>query len=241
MKKHFIVLVLASLMVSAAFAGYEEGMAAFRKGNYAAALKELRPLAEQGHVRAQNNLGNMYSKGLGVPKNNKTAIKWLRLSADQGHVRAQYNLGVVYSQEGPENDVKEAIKWYRLAADQGHISAQYNLGVMYSQEGSENDDKEAIKWYRLAVEHGHIKAPNNLGQMYEGGQGVQQDRIVAYALFSISSALDEDEDDVSPENLDAIAKEMSPTEIEIAKALAVEMSKQGNLLKALDAYLETRK
>jgi len=45
---------------------YQEGMDAYERGDYDTALKELQPLAEQGHTEAQFNLGLMYYEGLGV-------------------------------------------------------------------------------------------------------------------------------------------------------------------------------
>ncbi len=48
---------------------YQEGCDAYERGDYDTALKEFRPLAEQGHAQAQLNLGIMSSQGLGVPKN----------------------------------------------------------------------------------------------------------------------------------------------------------------------------
>ncbi len=40
--------------------------------------------ALQGDAEAQNNLGVMYQRGEGVPKNNVKAVKWLRKTAEQG-------------------------------------------------------------------------------------------------------------------------------------------------------------
>jgi len=45
---------------------YQEGMDAYERGDYDTALKELRPLAEQGHVGAQSLLGSMYDQGKGA-------------------------------------------------------------------------------------------------------------------------------------------------------------------------------
>ena len=36
---------------------YQKGLDAYNKGDYATALREWKPLAEQGHARAQTNLG----------------------------------------------------------------------------------------------------------------------------------------------------------------------------------------
>ena len=40
--------------------GFPEGFGGLRAGDYATALQEWRPLAEQGHADAQYNLGIMY-------------------------------------------------------------------------------------------------------------------------------------------------------------------------------------
>ena len=53
-------------------------------GDYETALREFRPLAEQGHAEAQLNLGIMYSLGLGVPKDHVQAYVWYTLAASQG-------------------------------------------------------------------------------------------------------------------------------------------------------------
>ncbi|HBK79264.1 MAG TPA: hypothetical protein DDZ83_06205, partial [Nitrospinae bacterium] len=77
--------------------GYQEGLDAYKRGDYATALKEWRPLAERGHAVAQFNLGLMYAKGKGVPRDYKIASKWYRMSAEQGDAGAQYNLGLMYA------------------------------------------------------------------------------------------------------------------------------------------------
>jgi len=44
--------------------------------DYAAALREFRPLAKQGYARAQLNLGVMYAKGKGVAQDDAQAAEW---------------------------------------------------------------------------------------------------------------------------------------------------------------------
>lgn len=61
----FIALSLgvASIAVSG---DLDKGLAAAKSGDYTTALKELRPLAEQGLVNAQFILGSMYGDGQGA-------------------------------------------------------------------------------------------------------------------------------------------------------------------------------
>jgi len=55
----------------------------------------LRSLAGQGHAPAQNNLGAMYAKGEGVPRDDAEAVTWFRRAAEQGDARAQVKLGLM--------------------------------------------------------------------------------------------------------------------------------------------------
>ena len=63
---------------------FEVGVEAWSRGKYETALKEFRPLAEQGHTEARLNLGIMYSQGQGVSKDDVQAYKWYTLAAGQG-------------------------------------------------------------------------------------------------------------------------------------------------------------
>jgi TPR repeat protein len=95
-----LCLTLAVLLGSAGVsesADFQKGLTAYKSGDYATALREWTPLAEQGNAVAQYNLGVMYRKGKGVPQNHKTAVKWYRLSAEQGDADAQSNLNKIQS------------------------------------------------------------------------------------------------------------------------------------------------
>ena len=131
----------------------ENAVTALSSGDYATALKTLRPLAAQGQPDAQYNLGVMYREGHGVPQDYGEALKWLRLAAVQGHVEAQANLGVMYAMGlGVPQDYTEAVKWYRLAAEQGDPGAQHNLGAMYFHGcGVPQNDVRSYMWYNLAA------------------------------------------------------------------------------------------
>ena len=155
-----LTILLGSIGGSAS-ADLQKGYAAYKSGDYATALREWKPLAEQGNAAAQYNLGVMYDKGQGVPQDYKTALKWYRLAAEQGDVYAQTNLGSMYHKgKGVPQDYKIALKWYRLADEQGDADAQYNLGLMYHKgQGVPQDYKTALKWYRLAAEQGRMPMP----------------------------------------------------------------------------------
>jgi uncharacterized protein len=71
-------------------------MDAFKRGDYAAALREWRPLAEQGHAKAQSILGSMYDDGQGVPQDYAEAARRYRKAAEQGYAFAWLKLGSMY-------------------------------------------------------------------------------------------------------------------------------------------------
>src|SRR5437660_11013404 len=78
-------------------ADFQKGLAAYKAGDFATALKEWRPLAEQGLAKAQHNLGGIYDNGRGVPPNYGEALRWHRLAAEQGFAAAQYNQRARYA------------------------------------------------------------------------------------------------------------------------------------------------
>ena len=168
MKRILTALVLGvSLLFASGGVGYsqdyQKGLEAYKKGDYASALREFRALAEQGDAKAQYNLGVMYGNGEGVTQDDKEAVKWYRKSAEQGNAIAQYNLGVMYANgEGVTQDYKEAVKWYRKSAEQGHARAQFALGVKYAMgQGVLLDDVYAHMWFNIAVSNGDDDAMKN--------------------------------------------------------------------------------
>ncbi|MCZ6876080.1 MAG: sel1 repeat family protein, partial [bacterium] len=72
-----LVLVLAT----PTWADYQAGVDAYHASDYQTALKEFRPLADQGDAAAQNTLGYMYELGKGVSQDYQEALRWYRLAA----------------------------------------------------------------------------------------------------------------------------------------------------------------
>ena len=150
-----LALVLGLLLAAAgsALAGFDDGMAAARRGDYRGALEIWLPLARDGDIRAQYNLAVLYDKGIGAPQNYAEAARWYLAAAERGHLDAQANLGFAYEQgRGVAQDYAAAAKWYRAAAERGDIAAQANLGTLYANGwGVARDDILAHMWLNLAV------------------------------------------------------------------------------------------
>ena len=126
-----IAMVFALGLSGPVMAGpFEDGLAAAQRGDFATALRLWQPLADQGYVGAQFNLGVMYRDDLGVPRDYQEAVKWFRLAAEQGNANAQFNLGRMYfNGHGVPQDYAEAVMWFRGAADKGTAIAQYALAA----------------------------------------------------------------------------------------------------------------
>jgi hypothetical protein len=122
MLSRLILAVSAFILTSIpALADFAAGLKAYEDHDYAAALKEWRPIAEEGDAAAQFNVGLMYYDGKGVAQNFDEARRWFQRSADQGYEKAQLNLGAMYgSGKGLRKpDFVQAYKWLSLCAAGG--------------------------------------------------------------------------------------------------------------------------
>ena len=133
-------------------ADYNKGLTAYYSGDYATALREWKPLAEQGDASAQYNLGVMYDNGYGVPQDDKTAVKWYTLAAEQGHVDAQYSLGVMYyNGKGILRDYVYAHMWANISASNGNENAIELRYFLANEMMTSADISEAQKLARECV------------------------------------------------------------------------------------------
>ena len=66
-------------------ADFQKGMWAYSMKDYATALRELKPLAEQGNATAQYYVGAMYAFGNGVHKDHVFAHMWANIALANGN------------------------------------------------------------------------------------------------------------------------------------------------------------
>jgi uncharacterized caspase-like protein len=89
----------------------------YDRANYQTALKVWMDGAMSGSAEAQNNVGEIYSKGLGTEPDYAMAAVWFKKAADQGYNRAKINLGYLYEQGlGVPQDQAKALNLYREGA-----------------------------------------------------------------------------------------------------------------------------
>lgn len=193
MSRFINALVIIFAVSANAYAGLDEGLAAFKSKDYATALKELSPVADNGDPSAQHAIGQIYEFGLGVKKDPALAISYYQKAAEQGFARSQLNLGSAYSSGmGVAKDNVQAVQWWQKAADQGNPTAFHNLAIMYAGGlGVTRDLPQAVTLYRKAIEGGYAHSVYNLGVIYaNGAPGVPKDMMMAYVVFSVASPND---------------------------------------------------
>ena len=90
---------------------------AFDRANYQTALKVWMDQALSGNAEAQNNVGEIFQKGLGTEPDYAMAAQWYEKAATQGYKRARINLGYLYEQGlGVTRDLPKALNLYREAS-----------------------------------------------------------------------------------------------------------------------------
>lgn len=95
---------------------FQKGVTAFEAGDYATALQEWTPLADQGYANAQQKLGMLYMR----EKDYSKARKWHRAAAEQGDDFSQFSLSVLYRfGYGVPQDNAMAHMWSNIAAANG--------------------------------------------------------------------------------------------------------------------------
>lgn len=87
------------------------------RANYQTALKVWMDQALSGSAEAQNYVGEIYHKGLGIAPDYGMAAQWYQKAAAQGYKRAKINLGYLYEQGlGVPQDLSRALNLYREAS-----------------------------------------------------------------------------------------------------------------------------
>jgi len=154
-----IVTALALSLLAASTgplrAGFDEGVAAYEREDFIAALQEFLPVAQNGDTVAQSYVGVMFHFGLGIKPDLEQAVDWYAKAANKGNALSQRILGDLHV-EGAwgSPDYVTAAKWYELAAEGGDVEAQRKLGAMYLEgRGVPRDHNRAARWLRRASVH----------------------------------------------------------------------------------------
>jgi TPR repeat protein len=140
---------------------FRDGLSAFNRGDYAAALGLWRPLAEGDDPRSEAGIGFMYHRGLGVAVDDTQAAFWLRKAAEQGQAEGQLMLGSLYFfGRGVPQSYPTAYAWCELAQDNGQADAQTCRDAALQSIDGDEQRRDAFRMVREFRErYGRPKTP----------------------------------------------------------------------------------
>ena len=184
-----LLLALAAtiaLLLPTAADEWSDALDALNAEDFATALALMTPLAEAGHMEAQDKLSHIYWYGDGVPVDYELALGWTQRALQQGSAVAMYNLSVHYS-EGKAVPYDEVIArdWLEKAAALDHPGAHLGLFQMkWFGLGGEKDEVAARNHLEQAAAHALPKALLVLGLSHlQGSHGFKLDKDVGQQLL----------------------------------------------------------
>lgn len=209
---------LVAMVSPLAFAGFNEGVAAFESEHYQQALAEFQPLAQTGDVSAMCYLGMVYDEGL---DNIAAALPWYLRAASHNDAQAEARLGELYDEgRGVPQDTQKALDLYERAAAQGNDEAQAALGDHYRKDL--DDNVNAAYYYNLAAAQGNVDAQYALGLLLLGEPGVPRDIPRAWMFFSLAAT---DSDDAAQAR-DVLELRMKPADLTAGKQLLADWNRR---------------
>ena len=146
---------------------------AYQRGYYITALNLATPLALEGDPAAQTLIAEIYSRGLGVPRDVAMATEWYEKAAERKVPEALFQLAMILLDGGEEfRDVARATRLLGEAAVVGHRLAQFNLAqLLVARQSSAEEMQRAVAYYERAANGGLADAQYAMAQVYEYGAG----------------------------------------------------------------------
>jgi len=151
-------------------AGVKDGVDAWSRGDYEAAVSEWEAPAAAGDADALFNLAQAYRLGRGVAMDLGRAESLYARAAALGHVRAADTYGLMLFQDGRR---EQALPYIRAAADRGDPRSQYLLGIAYF-----NGDLVSKDWIRA---YALMTNANRQGLPQAAEALVQMDAHISFA------------------------------------------------------------
>ena len=187
------MLLALGLMLAGAgtvTAGFKEGVEAYQRGDYAAAIAEWQPLAEAGDPSSLLGLGLIYHRGQGVKIDQVRAARLIERAALLGEPKAELQMAEMYAEgTGVKRDREMALVYLQRAAARGNQSANTHILLTQLIEWFEAvDGKQSIPRHfddgvPLKSFHYYL-----LGDAYRRGWWVQVDQRLALKLLEIGAS-----------------------------------------------------
>ena len=186
-------------------AALEQGLADFKRGDYAKALPALEFAAADDQLMAQFSLAQIYSDNAGTETDHAKAYMLFQTIADEhsdadpdDDSRAPFiakaltalagYLRVGIPEIGLKPDPERAADYLHHAAlFFGDEDAQFELVKLKLRgEGIPADIASAKHWLAVLTQRGHAGAQAFLADLYWRGKFMEQDKVKAYALIAVA-------------------------------------------------------
>ena len=150
------ILATGLLASTGAQADIRKAQEAYKRQDYAGVMAACRETAGRGEPNCQNELGNLYRYGWGVPVNHPEALRWYRAAADQQQSWARVNLGhMLRLGQGTQADPAQAMQLFEAAARQGNTSAFNAIGDLHANgQGVPTNRVKACEYFEQAAQKG---------------------------------------------------------------------------------------
>lgn len=198
------VLLLAPLPMRAE-PTIDAAVAAYERGDLAAARVAFTRLSRDGILAADYNLAVMHLRGELPRASAREAVRLMTRAAEGGFVTAMVGLAQLHEsgRAGLVADFAEANRWYLRAAEGGSVEAQVAIATAhYLGRGASKDAGQAARWYRVAAQGGDVGAQYLIASMYETGDGVARDLREARYWYSVAARNGDDAARSKVEELD---------------------------------------
>jgi TPR repeat protein len=186
----FLIGVLFSAPVAA---DWKKARAAFDQLDFEKALEELLPVAEQGDIRAQLSVGDLYRVNPRIKRDFPKGASWYERAAVQGSAEGQAMLAMVYFHgQGVVQDYKQARHWSEKAAKQNWADGYYILGAIFAKGlGVRPDTLKSMSYYKKATELGNLPSHYYLAAMQAREKDDPDQLVSAMAMALVALLLDD--------------------------------------------------
>ena len=201
----------------------DQGVSAFKKGNYKRARIWLSTDETADKPLSWFYLGRMYEEGLGgFDIDIRRAERLYHRAAEKGIVEAMLAIADIHARGGagvrPNFSVARA--WHERAADAGNKRAMLLLAQDYAgANGLPPDYQRARIWFEQAADAEMGEAMAGLANLYRNGQGVDVNMVEALKWYRLAVKYGH-ADSAGPESL--LSRVLTPAQVQDAGQRALE-------------------
>lgn len=179
----YLLLIFCSCMI-ALNAGLQDGVIAYKNGNFPKALKEFSKCAAQGDLAAIFNLGCMYKNGDGVEQDLNTALSYFRRAENAGFKAAKEHIDEIeaYMKE-QRGATQEVFAMPDQGKNQGFNSSASPEFLAATSAYEKGLVLESLGLCQKAAEKGEAWGQNGFGTMLLLGWGGTRDEKKAIQWF----------------------------------------------------------